>query len=114
MLWYLRIPLQPPLSACWGVTVSPSGVPVTGAQNWGGVQERGLNDPPPPPPARKPISPQASLEQPCTEQRPVASYTVKWEHSESTTSSMEKQSVVAAAAAAAAAAEGKPLQVCWV
>ena len=41
-------PPQPPLSACWGVTVCPSGVPVTGAQKGGGSRDKGSNNPPPP------------------------------------------------------------------
>ena len=41
-------PTQPLLSACWGVIVTPSGFPITGAQKGGG-RERGSNDPPPPP-----------------------------------------------------------------
>ena len=50
MLWYLRTcpPQTSPVSLL-GVTVSLSGVPVTGAQEGGGVQERGSQKPAPRP-----------------------------------------------------------------
>ena len=55
MLWYLRSPPPPPTSP-----VSPSGVPVTGAQKGGGSGKGAQTPPPPPPPRASQFSPSLS------------------------------------------------------